>query len=262
MGGRTSSSGMGGGLITNRSADFGKPGTYELYRAGNLDAPNGMIFLDSAFDEASWYVTNPISKSQPHTVEEYQLQIESPIYVHAKDKATAVLEAWRHLHPGEEPKVKISQRDGKTHMSGTDWQKIDRQNARALAKSGHDAIIITDDDGHHEIQIHKSSASRLTKKGSTNVHTTGLEPPKTSGGMWHYTSDGYRFEYTYKKGKGWTLAKTHKFDSSSRRWESHDKPIRSYSSRNPFNGKTYTVEIPKRISESVGKNPFELKYST
>lgn len=40
MDGRGSSSNKSSGIIKNTSDNYGKPGTYEVFRTGNLSAPN------------------------------------------------------------------------------------------------------------------------------------------------------------------------------------------------------------------------------
>lgn len=55
MGGRGSYSGKNNQIIREGSDNFGGAGTYEVFRAGDLSAPNGMIFFTTSFGEASNY---------------------------------------------------------------------------------------------------------------------------------------------------------------------------------------------------------------
>lgn len=246
MGGRGSTS-AASGLITDQSSNFGQPGVYRLYRAGNLDAPRGMVFFDASFDEASWYSYRPLNlKSAPDTVEEYDLQISNPLYVQADSKADAVLQAWKTLHPEGDPKVKIKTQDGKTTMNSTDWQKIDKQNAKALEKSGYDAIVIQDGSGHHEVQVHKSSVRNLKATGkSVNITNSTLEPPDKPNGLWSFTMQGVKYEYKRTKNKGWELKNGYTYSNGAWKKMSKPKPVQVQ-----ILGSMSTISPPKRIREN------------
>lgn len=198
MGGRGSST---GGLVTNESSNFGRPGTYELYRTGDLTAPNGMIFLSADALESTGYQHDRVS------LEQYQLNIKNPLVVSEDTDRNNVIAAWKALHPGEDPKIKTS------GLSAKKWQQMDQQNAKALEKSDYDAIIYKKADGKHEVQIPKSSANRLTKKNSYKlekgmyVNKDGLVVSLAPKSEW----------VTYKDSKGYTVT------DSSRHWKFNKK---------------------------------------
>lgn len=216
------SGGGSSGLLTDESSDFGKPGTYELYRAGELDAPNGMIFLSASLGESNDYaqyrtITNPDGSKRLDplsSIERYKLDIKNPLVVSEDTDRNNLVAAWKALHPGQDPKLKTS------GMPARKWQQMDRQNAKALENSDYDAIIYKKPNGRHEVQIPKSSRDslKLTKK----VNRPGISLGKD--GKWHGIQGA---EYRYDKGRGWTLTK---------------EP-----GRNPFTGKKIT--IPKFIKE-------------
>lgn len=189
MGGRGGSSGMQGGLLTNKSPDFGRPGTYELYRTGDLTAPNGMIFLSASALESTGYQHDRVS------LEQYQIDIKNPLVVSEDTDRNNVIAAWKALHPGEDPKIKTS------GLPARKWQQMDKQNAKALEKSDYDAIIYKKADGKHEVQIPKSSADRLTKKNSYKLEK-GMQVNKDGS----IVSMAPKSEWvTYKDSKGYTV---------------------------------------------------------
>lgn len=169
MGGRGSTSGRGG-LITENSPNFGQPGTYELYRVGNLDAPNGMIFLSASPEEVTRYAFArekiPAADGNGYTIrdaesfEQYQLDIKNPLVVNESSDRDNVIAAWTALHPGEDPKVRTS------GLPARQWQRMDRQNAQALENSEYDAIIYLKPNGTHEVQIPRSSVGSLRRTNS------------------------------------------------------------------------------------------------
>lgn len=187
MGGRGSSSAAGGNLITDESTNFGAPGTYELYRAGNLDAPNDMIFLSASLGETLAYARS----SSVNTMERYQIDIKNPLIVSEDTDRNNVIAAWKALHPGEDPKIKTS------GLPAKQWQRMDKQNAKALESSPYDAIIYKKANGRHEVQIPKSSASKLKMDKSIKY------PNMVYNSENRWFSDGS--EYKYTKGKGWKL---------------------------------------------------------
>lgn len=181
---------MQGGLLTDKSPDFGKPGTYELYRAGELNAPNGMIFLSASLGESMEYG----SAGNHSTVERYQIDVKNPLVVSEDSDRNNLIAAWKALHPGEDPKVKTS------GMPAKKWQQMDKQNAKALEKSDYDAIIYKKPNGRHEVQIPKSASNNLTLK--KKINRPDLIYNKK--GEWRGTQGA---EYRYDKGKGWTMIK-------------------------------------------------------
>lgn len=154
MGGRGSSSGRSTGVITSSSSGYGKPGLYEVYRSGDLSAPNGMVFLTASFGEASNY-----GHSSQRDIDTYQIYLSNPLVVEGPTDAAMLRNAWIKLHPGKEyPKGPITDKK---------WQARDRQNASALSKSNYDGIIYKKSDGRHEVQISKKDVNKLKKVRST-----------------------------------------------------------------------------------------------
>lgn len=172
-------------------------GTYELYRAGNLEAPNGMIFLTTRPEEAANYalvgtrtkLESGGYRSEPHkTIEQYKLNIKNPLVVDEGTDRNNIIKAWQILHPGEDAKIKTS------GLPAKQWQRMDKQNAKALENSQYDAIIYKKPDGRQEIQIPKSAASKLKQ---TNSYEYGGQ--HYNNGIWS-SAGGQRWEFDKKKG--------------------------------------------------------------
>lgn len=189
MGGRGGSSRIGG-LLTDQSPDFGRAGTYELYRSGDLSAPNGMIFLSASLGESMRYGAT----SGHETVERYQLKLKNPLVVSEDSDRDNVIAAWKALHPGEDPGIKTS------GLPARKWQQMDKQNAEALVDSPYDAIIYKKSDGRHEVQIPKSASDSLVLKKKINRPSLTYN----KDGEWRGTQGA---EYRYDRGKGWTMIK-------------------------------------------------------
>lgn len=196
---------MRSGLLTDKSPDFGRPGTYELYRSGGMDAPNGMIFLSASPAETSKYVHEEDGRT---TFEQYQVNIKNPLVVSEDTDRNNVIAAWKALHPGEDPKIKTS------GLPAKKWQQMDKQNAKALENSEYDAIIYKKANGRHEVQIPKSSGSSLKKTNSydskgmfhndtTNEYFRFVRGPakgKDGGGKTTYRVDRQYYKFDRKKG--------------------------------------------------------------
>ena len=154
MGGRGSSSNKSSGIIKNTSDNYGKPGTYEVFRTGNLSAPNVMIFLSASFGEASNY-----GKDSKTDIDTYHIKITNPLVVSGSTDGEMLKNAWEKLHPGKSyPKGPVTSKK---------WQSRDKENATALSKSPYDAIIYKKSSGRHEVQISKKDAGRLIKTKTT-----------------------------------------------------------------------------------------------
>lgn len=133
----------------------GKPGVYNLFRSGNLSAPNGMIFLAAKRREAEYYGT------AGRDLDTYQLEVKNPLVIDAGGDVEAVQKAWKALHPDKELKL------GRNGLQGNKWQQLDKQNSIALQKSGYDALMYRIDGEVKEVQIPGKQASRLDKKETT-----------------------------------------------------------------------------------------------
>lgn len=135
MSGRSSSSGLNN-LITGTSSNFGKSGVYELYRAGNLSAPSGMVFLSASPEESASYAYMGIKTKNAdgngyrvqslESVEQYHVEINNPLVVNESSDRNNVIAAWSALHPNQDPKVRTS------GLPARQWQRMDRQNAQVL----------------------------------------------------------------------------------------------------------------------------------
>lgn len=154
MGGRGSFSGKRSGLITGGSSNYGAPGTYEVYRSGDLSAPNKMIFLSTSFGEASNY-----GKEQNKNIDTYHIKLNNPLVVTGSTDGEMLRNAWEKLHPGKSYP--------KGPMTSKKWQTRDKENASALSKSSYDAIIYKKPSGRHEVQIAKKDVNRLVKTKTT-----------------------------------------------------------------------------------------------
>ena len=154
MGGRSSSSGKQSGLITISYSNYGATGTYEVYRSGDLSAPNKMIFLSASFGEASNY-----GKESNKNIDTYHIKLDNPLVVTGSTDGEMLKNAWEKLHPGKSYP--------KGPMSSKKWQTRDKENASALSKSSYDAIIYKKPSGRHEVQISKKDAGKLTKTKTT-----------------------------------------------------------------------------------------------
>ena len=152
----------------------GRPGTYRLYRSGDLSAPNGMIFFAAEPSEAEFY--GEVNRD----MDAYELDVQNPLVIEANGDAQAVRLAWEALHPGKE--LKLGSR-GLDPGSGK-WVQLDKQNASALNKSEHDAIIYKIDGKVKEIQIPGKQRDRLNKKDTreylgTTTHKQSIEKARS-----------------------------------------------------------------------------------
>ena len=149
---------IGNSVISNsnwtNNADIldGKPGTYNLFRSGNLWAPNGMIFLATNPKEAEYY--GEVNRD----LDAYTLDVNNPLVINAETDVQAVQLAWKALHPDKELKL------GPNGLVGNKWQQLDKQNSTALAKSEYDALMYRVDGKLKEVQIPGKQRERLIKK--------------------------------------------------------------------------------------------------
>ena len=135
------------GFINKSSPDFGKPGTYVMYRSGAI-GKGGMLFFSPDKAGADQYADLHDNKTGQYTVE-----IKNPLVITGETDPQCVRRAWEALHPGKKAKS----------PDGSKWVTMDKQNASALSKSEYDAIIYKIGDEPHEIQIPARQAKRLSK---------------------------------------------------------------------------------------------------
>lgn len=189
---------MRGGLLTNESPDFGVPGRYQLYRAGNMDAPNGMVFLSASPEETATYAFSGVETKSPSggktwrmhdTFEQYEVDLKNPLVVSEGTDRDNVIAAWKALHPGQDPNVRTS------GLPARKWQQMDKQNAKALQESPYDAIIYKKADGRHEVQIPKSQSNSLKKTNSYKYEGQLFN----ANGEWVSTG-GAKWKFDKKKG--------------------------------------------------------------
>ena len=152
MGGRGSSGDRAkNSIISFNSKDYGNPGIYEVYRAGDLSAPNKMIFLSASYGEASNYGKDKGYGAK--NIDTYHVEISNPLVVKGDTDGELLRNAWISLHP--------NQQYPKGAMNDSKWQRLDRQNAEALKTSRYDAIIYLKKSGRHEVQIPKYLSNKL-----------------------------------------------------------------------------------------------------
>lgn len=130
----------------------GRPGTYTLFRSGDLSAPNGMIFLATQESEAEYY------GAAERDLDVYNLDIKNPLVIDAQSDVQAVQEAWKRLHPGQD----LSLGRAGT-LTDKKWQQLDKQNSTALKKSDYDAVVYKVGGKVKEVQIPRQDSNRLNK---------------------------------------------------------------------------------------------------
>lgn len=138
-------------LIKDEDENFGKSGTYQLYRAGNLSAPNGMIFLTPSVREATYYADEDTGGK----FDKYHLEIKNPLIIEAGGDIEAARKAYKALH-GKDFNAK--------ELTSKAWQRLDKANASALKKSDYDSIMYKIEGNFTEVQIVKERAKDLSYK--------------------------------------------------------------------------------------------------
>lgn len=164
MGGRGSNGNRNRALITSESSNYGSPGVYEVYRVGDLSAPNGLIFLGADKTRTQLYYEGRSYRKSMKT-ETYIVDIKNPLVIRADDETQAVIQAYTTLNPDR----KVPQTDAIGNLKGgySTWQKLDKQNAKVLKSSGHDAIIYIIEGKGREVQLVGEDRKRLKlRKGN------------------------------------------------------------------------------------------------
>lgn len=146
------------GIIRAGSPDYGKPGQYEVFRSGNMNAPNGMIYTAPTFGGANTYANT--GKVERKTVERWNVNIKNPLVIEGRSDVENLKLTYKALFGkdfGDKPL------DEKT------WQKYDAMFARKLNKfsNKYDAIITKINGEPREIQLPKEKAL-MRQTGSYN----------------------------------------------------------------------------------------------
>lgn len=139
------------GHINATSKDFGKPGSYVMYRTGAI-GNSGMLFFAPKKESADTYASLHDSKTGQYTCD-----IKKPLIIRGTSDTECVKKAYEALHPG-----KIAIKKG-TSLTSSKWISLDKQNATALPAFGYDALIYMIGEEPREIQIPAKEKSRLNK---------------------------------------------------------------------------------------------------
>lgn len=101
-----------------------------------------------------------LGDSANKNIDTYHVKLNNPLVVTGSTDAEMLRNAWEKLHPGEPY-------PNKGPITSKQWQKTDKQNAKALLDSEYDAIIYLKPKGRHEIQIPKKQSDKLNKVKTT-----------------------------------------------------------------------------------------------
>jgi hypothetical protein len=118
-------------IIQMGDADFGKAGSYILYRNGVDQTQRGLISFADHFQGAECY-KNP---ENPLPTKKYLVTLSNPFAVSAQNSYEAMKSAYQSL-TGKE--ISIDPEQTKVNDA---WRDIDKEMAGALADQGYDALI-------------------------------------------------------------------------------------------------------------------------
>lgn len=136
------------GKINYESEDFGKPGTYIVYRNGAI-GKNGMLFFAPKKEAADSYAS---SHGNGNTTE-YEVQVKNPLVIRGVSDAQCVSQAYNILNPDKPMKGP---------MTSAKWIKADKANAAKIGEGKeYDAILYEVDGKPQELQIPAKSAASL-----------------------------------------------------------------------------------------------------
>lgn len=124
-------------------ANFGKPGTYTLYRAGGTESTTSALFFATNFSYADTYRDTMIDKQGNPIIRpanEYKVEIHNPLVVDGETNIGCTSEAYARLVGGKQPSSQLAK---------------DRKIAAALKKSPYDAILYTLKGKPHEVIVPK-----------------------------------------------------------------------------------------------------------
>lgn len=161
------------GKITYESEDFGKPGTYVVYRNGAIGT-SGMLFFAPKKETADTYASN----HGDGNTSEYEVTVKNPLVVRGAGDGNCLYQAYNTLHPGAPMKGELT---------SSKWMKADKANAAKIGPGKeYDAIIYIVNGKPKEFQIPAKSASTLKRTGeytTTKWSRTGwtMEEAKAKG---------------------------------------------------------------------------------
>lgn len=176
-------------------ANFGKAGTYTLYRAGGMESSTSALFFATSFSYADTYSRNTLDKDGNVIVRptnEYKVEIHNPLIIDSVTNQGCTSEAYAKLVGGKQPSSQLAK---------------DKRIAAALKKSQYDAILYTINGSPHEVIVPKRGSSitptgrKLTSTPFTRSGYSGKNDFINSLARTYMTwknSDGSR-EYTREK---------------------------------------------------------------
>lgn len=127
--------------------NFGKAGTYTLYRAGGTQSSTSALFFATNFSYADTYRDTMLDK-QGNTIirptNEYRVKIHNPLVIDAETNQGCTSAAFEKLVGGKQPSTQLAK---------------DKKIAAALKKSKYDAILYTLNGTPHEVIVSKRGTS-------------------------------------------------------------------------------------------------------
>lgn len=223
------------GKITYESDDFGKPGTYVVYRNGHIQK-KGMIFTAPKKENADSYATSN-GGSADRLTQEYEIKLNKPLVINGVTDGDCLRQAYQTLNPGKTIKGGIT---------SSKWIAADKANARALDNStDYDSIVYMVNGKPQEIQISAKRASELTQTAEyTTTKWSRLGWTKQEAqqkGL--YNQDPQDYKKVNAVGKAATVAKT--FDEILKFNPYHDAKGR-FSTSNGYASFTTRTKDPKK----------------
>lgn len=156
MGRGASGLNRGSGIKTATSQDAnliaGIPGEYTLYRAGDLNVQQGIIFMTTSRATAETYQD---TGSTHRDVNTYSLNISNPLVIDGEGMDTVALrKGWLALHPGK-TMADYRKKLGSGGLTAKKWQQLDRENATGLNASPYDAVVYKNGNKIKEVWVSK-----------------------------------------------------------------------------------------------------------
>lgn len=118
-------------IIQLGDADFGKAGSYLLYRNGVDQTQRGLISFADHFQGAECYK----STENPLPTKKYLVTLKNPFVVAAQNSYEAMKSAYKSL-TGKDVSI-----DPEKQKVNDAWRDLDKEMAGALANQGYDALI-------------------------------------------------------------------------------------------------------------------------
>lgn len=118
-------------IIQLGDADFGKAGSYLLYRNGVDQTQRGLISFADHFQGAECYK----STENPLPTKKYLVTLKNPLVVAAQNSYEAMKSAYKSL-TGKDVSI-----DPEKQKVNDAWRDLDKEMAGALADQGYDALI-------------------------------------------------------------------------------------------------------------------------